>query len=570
MPLSNKRSSVFPGFMSIQGQTIGQNLNLGPEYTAKTAAKMQNIERRQQIANVLLQQAFQPKEARQAGRFVVAPSNIEQLSGPASALASAVASYYLDKEREKTALDEMDAVKQAYSTFAADTAPIQPYRAAHEPDTAAVPGQAAVPAVPSNLDSIIGQANPQSRTAVTDALLGTQAPPPQIRALPVGPPPLSREFSSAPSALPASYDLGTAGQAAVPAVPAQLGARLSNEELLAKANIPMILNSDATGTIQDPVRAKEAVRPDEMGRDRTESEIRQAQMALVSSGVPNAWNMVAMDSQQRQADEARKELLRERRDEFQERQKLAKDAAADKKEYQLKELEYKTQAATERAENTTLSLQQRKDAQTQLDYFKQQGLDLRKQVEKDRLEREQEKRDEKQQKVTEGRDDVSYMIGKMENNVRELQGLTAIPSTENSSLGNLRASASNSGLGRAVGQVFGTTAQTVRNKNKSLIPGLLLSLKQATGSSARSFDSNKELDFYIGILGDDKSTVQAQLDALGNVKRLYGSRKESGPPGVPPPAADGRPVKISSEAEYDKLDAGTVYMKPDGLLYRKQ
>lgn len=557
MPLLNKRSSVFPGFMSIQGQTIGQNLNLGPEYTAKTAAKMQNIERRQQIANVLLQQAFQPKEARQAGRFVVAPSNIEQLSGPASALASAVASYYLDKEREKTALDEMDAVKQAYSTFAADTAPIQPYRAAHKQDTAEVPGQAAVPAVPavpSNLDSIIRQANPQSRTAVTDALLRTQAP-------------------RTPSALPASYNLGTAGQAAVPAVlavPAQLGARLSNEELLAKANIPMILNSDATGTIQDPVRAKEAVRPDEMGRDRTESEIRQAQMALVSSGVPNAWNMVAMDSQQRQADEARKELLRERRDEFQERQKLAKDAAADKKEYQLKELEYKTQAATERAENTTLSLQQRKDAQTQLDYFKQQALDLRKQVEKDRLEREQEKRDEKQQKVTEGRDDVSYMVGKMENNVRELQGLTAIPSTENSSLGNLRASASNSGLGRAVGQVFGTTAQTVRNKNKSLIPGLLLALKQATGSSARSFDSNKELDFYIGILGDDKSTAQAQLDALGNVKRLYGSRKESGPPGVPPPAADGRPVKISSEAEYDKLDAGTVYMKPDGLLYRKQ
>ena len=520
-------------------------------------------DQRQLIANAILNQSSVPRRGKMVGRLYQKAHWAEGLGQ----LGEAAAGMYLSnkiqddrakaEEKSQTAqAAELEAYRQAINPRAATDAEMVPnIRGANAGKVAeAMLAQ-------SGVAPLKGQYAPQAPGAYQVAQFDQPRAEvdPAVQAQAAEQAAAQAAYTVNPNS--GGYNMNNAPEAVMNPAPA-LAASMTRPE------VPSVDLAQQAGMLERPAQA--AFTPTPQQERAAIAPLRTSQYAANREYGKDEMTRLRDEQTQRNVEEARRETLAERRDEFQARQNLAKDAAADKKEYQLRELEYKTQAAAERAANTALSLQQRKDAQAQSDDFKQQWLDLRKQMEKDRRELEQDKRDEKQQKVTDGRDDVSYMIGKMEKNVSELNDLTAIPSTENSSLGNLRASASNSGLGRYVGQVFGTTAQTVRDKNKSLIPGLLLSIKQATGSSARSFDSNKELDFYIGILGDDKSTAQAQLEALGHVKRLYGSRKESGPPGVPPPAADGRPVKISSEAEYDKLDAGTVYMKPDGLLYRKK
>ena len=520
-------------------------------------------DQRQLIANAILNQSSVPRRGKMVGRLYQKAHWAEGLGQ----LGEAAAGMYLSNKIQE------DRAKAEDKSQTAQAAELEAYRQAINPKAAT--GAEMVPNIRgANAGKIAEAMLAQSVVAPLKGQYAPQAPGAyqvaqfdQPRAE-VDPPVQAQadEQAAAQAAYAVNpnaggYSMNNAPEAVMNPAPAPAAS-------MTRPEVPSVDLAQQAGMLERPAQA--AFTPTPQQERAAIAPLRTSQYAANREYAKDEMTRLRDEQTQRNVEEARRETLAERRDEFQARQNLAKDAAIDKKEYQLKELEYKTQAAAERAANTALSLQQRKDAQAQSDDFKQQWLDLRKQMEKDRRELEQDKRDEKQQKVTDGRDDVSYMIGKMEKNVSELNDLTAIPSTENSSLGNLRASASNSGLGRYVGQVFGTTAQTVRDKNKSLIPGLLLSIKQATGSSARSFDSNKELDFYIGILGDDKSTAQAQLEALGHVKRLYGSRKESGPPGVPPPAADGRPVKISSKAEYDKLDAGTVYMKPDGLLYRKK
>ena len=520
-------------------------------------------DQRQLIANAILNQSSVPRRGKMVGRLYQKAHWAEGLGQ----LGEAAAGMYLSNKIQE------DRAKAEDKSQTAQAAELEAYRQAINPRAAT--GAEMVPNIRgANAGKIAEAMLAQSGVAPLKGQYAPQAPGAYQVAQ------FDQPRAEVDPAVQAQADEQAAAQAAYAVNPNAGGYNMNNAPeavmnpapapaaSMTRPEVPSVDLAQQAGMLERPAQA--AFTPTPQQERAAIAALRTSQFAANREYGKDEMTRLRDEQTQRNVEEARRETLAERRDEFQARQNLAKDAAADKKEYQLRELEYKRQAATERAENKALSLQQRKDAQAQADDFKQQWLDLRKQMEKDRRELEQEKRDEKQQKVTEGRDDVSYMIGKMEKNVSELNDLTAIPSTENSSLGNLRASASNSGLGRSVGQVFGTTAQTVRDKNKSLIPGLLLSIKQATGSSARSFDSNKELDFYIGILGDDKSTAQAQLEALGHVKRLYGSRKESGPPGVPPPAADGRPVKISSEDEYDKLDTGTVYMKPDGLLYRKK
>jgi len=501
-------------------------------------------DQRQLIANAILNQSSVPRRGKMVGRLYQKAHWAEGLGQLGEAAAGAWLSNKIQEDRAKA--EEKSQTGQA--------AELAAYREAIDPraatDAEMVPNIRGANAgkiaeamlAQSGVAPLKGQYAPQApgayQVAQFDQPRAEVDPAVQAQAAAQADEQAAAQAAYAVNPNAGGYNMNNAPEAVLNPAPAPAA--------MTRPEVPSVDLAQQAGMLERPAQA--AFTPTPQQERAAIAPLRTSQYAANREYGRDELTRLRDEQTQRNVEEARRETLAERRDEFQARQNLAKDAAADKKEYQLRELEYKTQAATERAANMTLSLQQRKDALTQLNYFKQQGLDLRKQVEKDKLEREQEKRDEKQQKVTEGRDDVSYMIGKMEKNVNKLQGLTAIPSTENSSFGNLRASASNSGLGRTVGQVFGTTAQTIRDTNKSLIPGLLLSVKQATGSSARSFDSNKELDFYIGILGDDKSTAQAQLEALGHVKRLYGS-----------------PVRISSEAEYNDLPDNAVYMKADGI-----
>lgn len=280
------------------------------EYTPGTAEKMRALERRQKIAAALIEQGMQPKQVRQAGRFVVAPSMMEQLSGPLTTLAGVLSSAYLDKEREGIQEAETAKVAKAMQDYAAAQEDVPEWRGRTVPGT----GRPEVVGQPSNLEDILQASAPQEPTIqlrkpaaeVADAVFARQQPQ-QLQ--------VSPEFDG-PAAQFATYRPGVLGSAAVP------DRRETADEAYERVG--------GTGTAQgvregwiDPgpivrpdlaAAASEANRPDAPSRPRTPAELRAADMALMASGVPNAWPIVHLASQQREADQARAETIAERQE----------------------------------------------------------------------------------------------------------------------------------------------------------------------------------------------------------------------------------------------------------------
>ena len=85
----------------VQTSNIGQNWQLGQNLSPENALKLQDIERRQQIANLFTQQAMTPKGAVKAGnRFMVAPSGWEHAATLMNAAAGAGGMYMAGQERQ--------------------------------------------------------------------------------------------------------------------------------------------------------------------------------------------------------------------------------------------------------------------------------------------------------------------------------------------------------------------------------------------------------------------------------------------------------------------------------------
>lgn len=318
---SGRPQTMFPGFISSQSQQLGQNLNLGQEYTPETAAKMQALERRQQLANILLQQGMQPKEARQAGRFVVAPSLWEQASGPLTTAMGALSSLYLDDQRSALASDEAKRVAAAYQAYNEGTSDDPGYVGRRVAGTG-VQGVEAQPAVeePSNLESIIaaGQLTPEPVKArksvadVTNAIAQRQRPP-MLQSNPQW---------DGPAAIPTPYRPAVETKAAVPGVVGTPDRRESPYEALerefgAQAAQDFVNNGFAPGTTLETAARmerviKDAERPDAPGRPRTPGELMAADTALLASGAPGAWPLIQLTKQQREMDLARKETREDR------------------------------------------------------------------------------------------------------------------------------------------------------------------------------------------------------------------------------------------------------------------
>ena len=135
----------------VQTSNIGQNWQLGQNLSPENALKLQDIERRQQIANLFTQQAMTPKGAVKAGnRFMVAPSGWEHAATLMNAAAGAGGMYMAGQQRQDLAdelvktratdLETLDASQRDTPGREADTLP---------------QGQ---PATPSNLEYQFGNA----------------------------------------------------------------------------------------------------------------------------------------------------------------------------------------------------------------------------------------------------------------------------------------------------------------------------------------------------------------------------------------------------------------------------
>jgi hypothetical protein len=113
-----------PGLLNVQpvsqhGVDLGQ---LDPE----SALTAQNINRRQQIANLLIQQGLQPIQGQMAGRFFVKPSWSQGLAQLGSAGIGALLTHHLGQEQAKLGAKNQAALAQGVETFAQGMQPPAP------------------------------------------------------------------------------------------------------------------------------------------------------------------------------------------------------------------------------------------------------------------------------------------------------------------------------------------------------------------------------------------------------------------------------------------------------------
>jgi len=202
-----------------------------------------------------------------------------------------------------------------------------------------------------------------------------------------------------------------------------------------------------------------------------------------------------------------------------------------------------------------------------------------------RLEAAQSKAGEKATSKQNAQQRVSDNLQMLATYYEQLQKLGATVDADKSAASNIWARIRNTGIGQTIGGALGTTEQSYRDSIAMMRPLLLQDIRQASQMGARGLDSNKELEFYMAAATDPARGIQANRAALAVLDRAYGLgmgiqgvsdedmatlRSEFGG-GKAAPAAGGDqgPVKITSDAEFDALPSGTMFLAPDGSVRRK-
>ena len=102
-----------------------------------------------------------------------------------------------------------------------------------------------------------------------------------------------------------------------------------------------------------------------------------------------------------------------------------------------------------------------------------------------------------------------------------LDELRAIPSTERNVVSNLMSAAGSSGIGQTFGRAGGSSEQVERDVINSARQRLISSIKNATGMSARSLDSNVELKTMLNSISDPSQSFQAAMRIIDDIENAY-------------------------------------------------
>lgn len=147
----------------------------------------------------------------------------------------------------------------------------------------------------------------------------------------------------------------------------------------------------------------------------------------------------------------------------------------------------------------------------------------------------------RENKVEAGKTQLQDDLDNLRSAFTELNRLRAIPSTERGTISNLMSAAQATGVGQALGRAGGTKEQVERDVINSARQRLVASIKNATGMSSKSLDSNMELQTMLRSISDPGQSVEAAMRIIGDIEDAYvkggGLQKRKGP--APAPAAGG-------------------------------
>lgn len=145
----------------------------------------------------------------------------------------------------------------------------------------------------------------------------------------------------------------------------------------------------------------------------------------------------------------------------------------------------------------------------------------------------------REEQKTTGQEQVSGIVANLRDMYSQLLAGGGIVSSDKSAVSNIPARLSATGAGQFGGQLIGTKNQKYRDTIEQQRPLLLNAIKNATGMSAKQMDSNAEMKLYLAAATDPTKDIQANMDALDNLERLYGQGAKNAPakPAEPKPAA---------------------------------
>ena len=147
----------------------------------------------------------------------------------------------------------------------------------------------------------------------------------------------------------------------------------------------------------------------------------------------------------------------------------------------------------------------------------------------------------KQEAKEKAQETAGSTIAQLRQSFEQLDKLGGITSTQNKAGTNVMAGLSSSGLGQATGRLFGTEAQSERNKIAQTRPLLMTSIMQAMGLSAKQLDSNAELKLWLSAATDPTLDLQSNRAALDNLEQILtgqGKDKPAPKPTAPKPKTD--------------------------------
>ena len=124
-------------------------------------------------------------------------------------------------------------------------------------------------------------------------------------------------------------------------------------------------------------------------------------------------------------------------------------------------------------------------------------------------------------KVEEGKTQLQNDLDNLRSSFTELNRLRAIPSTERNVVSNLMSATQASGIGQALGRAGGSPEQVERDVINSARQRLVASIKNATGMSSKSLDSNMELQTMLRSISDPGQSVEAAMRIISDIEDAY-------------------------------------------------
>jgi hypothetical protein len=144
------------------------------------------------------------------------------------------------------------------------------------------------------------------------------------------------------------------------------------------------------------------------------------------------------------------------------------------------------------------------------------------------------KLEEKERPKQEARASMSGYVKDMANRYVKLDELGGIVNPDKPQKDNAKAWMAGTQVGQGVGKMMGTEAQSIREGINNVRPMLMNAIRQATNAGVRSFDSDKELQFYMSAVSDPGTgDLYSNLAALERLDEHFGlgmGLKETLPP----------------------------------------